>query len=123
MSVQTQLGPNDGIPIGSDCVFRVLCTDTGDEHGDAQSLTGKATRFVLQAPGSSDNLVDKTSGASQIAYTNVNGTADAADVTLLDDDTSGLQPGVYDWALWRTDSNQTRPLAWGTVELLRTAKP
>lgn len=36
-------------------------------------------------------------------------------------DTAALAPGRYDWALWRSDSENDVPLAWGTLELTRAA--
>lgn len=125
MSVKTILGPSDSIVAGSDLVFRVLVTEDGRWNGTPTNMTGKATTFVLRKSkddgSAGDVLTSKTFAAGTITYANVNGTADAVDAEIDATDLDDTWNGTAHWAVWRTDSGNTRCLAWGTVVIERAA--
>jgi len=134
--VTTQIGVQTNFPrawpMGSAFTFRILMTNDGLSTGTATTLTGRAYKFTLKkylADGKTvDNtsaaIVSKTSGASEITFSNVAGTADAADVAILSTDApvASVAPGRYAWSLARTDDPNDRYEAYGWVELFRVAE-
>jgi hypothetical protein len=124
IGVETNLGR--AWPLGSAFTFRVLMTNDGTSTGTPTNLTGRAYKFVLRdilANGQIDDvstpLLSKTSAASEITYTSVNGTADAADVAILSTDLpiATTRPRTVRWTCWRTDDPNDRAEASGTVTL------
>lgn len=121
MAVETNIRRGEFL-IGANFTFRVLVTSDGTADGVPTNMTGYSLLFVLKVdPDRPSAVVSKTTSGATISLASVNGTNDAADITIIEADTLNLLEGVYHWALWRTDGANDRPLAWGTVELTQTA--
>jgi hypothetical protein len=95
--------------------------DVLDSTGAAQNMTGWSLAFVIRDAQGAEKL-SKTTGGGTISIGNGSGTGDRATVTLVNADTQNLQPGRYEWALWRTDSTNDDPLAFGEIVLARAAR-
>ena len=116
MSVRTNISATDHYIIGEDKQVQFLVVAS---TGAAQTMTGWALEFIVRPdPDSTTSTISKTT-ASGIALSNGNGTNDRATVTITDDDTVNLRPGLYYYALRRTDSGSEQVLAFGTLELIQ----
>ena len=104
--------------IGAAFVFRVLITSDGTSTGTPTNNTGWTYELVLRR---ADGTLAKAWSGASITYSSVAGTSDAVDTAILSGDTSGFLPGIYNWALWRTDNPNDRPSAFGRVELTQAA--
>ena len=116
MSVRTNITQTDNYILGEDKQLQFLVVDSA---GSAQTMTGWALEFIVRSdPDSASTAISKTT-ASGIAISNGNGTDDRATVTIADDDTVALRPGLYYYAIRRTDAGSEQVLAFGTVELVQ----
>lgn len=98
--------------LNSDFTLRMVATE---------SLTGKTVKFVIRKePEDAAVVYSVTSG---ITFATVTLTDDAADIPITATGTNALEEGEYYAAVWRTDSNQQRPLAAGTIIAMRAAAP
>ena len=98
--------------LNADFTLRVVCSE---------SLTGKTVKLVIRKePEDATVVYSVTSG---ITFATVTTTDDAADVPVTATGTNAMEEGEYHMAVWRTDSNQQRPLAAGTIIALRAAAP
>lgn len=93
--------------------------DITTSAGAAQTMTGWSLAYVWRNTAKA-RVVSKATSAG-ITIGNGSGTDDRATVQLDPADTAALPPGRYDWALWRSDSTNDVPLAFGTLELTRAA--
>ena len=116
MAVRTDIAKGQWL-IGAAFTFRVLVTSDGTAGGAPTNMTGYELSFVLKPRGypASDSLLPAKLTPVDVQLVNVNGTNDAADVRIDAADHAALDEGTYDWALWRTDGSNDRPLAYGTV--------
>lgn len=112
---------SDALLIGEDGTIRVLVTDDGTASGNPVNCGAFAMSFVIEVPETGTNVVTKTTAAGSVTTSSVAGTDDAVDIAYLVADTSGLRPGIYDYALVRTDSGEKRRLVWGTIPILDAA--
>lgn len=94
--------------------------DVTNAAGSPQAMTGWALAYVWR-DRDGRRVLAKATGGSGITIGNGSGTDDRATIALDPADTAALAPGRYDWALWRSDSENDVPLAWGTLELTRAA--
>jgi len=94
---------------------RVLTIPVEDEPGDPQDMTGWALAFRVR-DGADAVVIEKATGGSGITV--ATGTATVA---IERADTLPLQPGRYNYALWRTDGDNDDVLAFGTLEIVRVA--
>jgi hypothetical protein len=95
-------------------------TDAEIEAGtaDAQNITGWALSWVLKRKQShSSAKVTKTTGSG---ITITTGSAGEATIELTDDDTDGLEHGLYYHELKRTDAGEESILIHGTFLLQRS---
>lgn len=112
-------------PVGAAKTLRINVTDSA---GAAQTMTGWSLQFVLRqgdldAGGQNGAAkVTKATGGSGITIGNGSGTDDRASVALTYADTSNLPPGIYNGALWRTDSTNDDPLWVGNIVLTPAGK-
>lgn len=127
MAREQHIGGSDHWFIGEDKTLPFEIYDSTEEQ--IQNVTGYAIGFYLRKILEGDPLVfSKTTGASTITITgSYNADPDTntqrINVLITDDDTDNLQPGQYQYSLWRTDSGSETVLAYGTVELKKCAKP
>jgi len=90
--VRTNITATDNFILGEDKSLRFLVVDSA---GAAQDMTGWALEFIVRPdPDSTTTTISKTT-ASGIVIDNGNGTSDQATVTIADDDTVSLRPGIY----------------------------
>lgn len=98
--------------LNADFTLRVVCTE---------ALTGKTVKFVIRKePEDATAVYSVTSG---ITFATVTTTDDSADIPITASGTTALEEGEYYAAVWRTDTNQQRPLAAGTIIAMRAAAP
>lgn len=115
MAIETNLG--DVWPIGSDGRFDVYCVDQDGAVLDISAFTLQfvlkvgerdTTAIISKATASGITVVTRT--INGVTYTNA-----VARVTTLAADAPNMSAGKYEWALWRTNSGDVRPIAWGTL--------
>lgn len=99
-------------PAGAKRTHRI---DVVDASSVAQAMTGWSLAYVWRKADGTLALSKTTS--SGITIGNGSGTDDRATVTIDAADTVSLAPGTYNYALWRTDSTNDDPLAYGTLVL------
>ena len=116
MAVETNVARGSLI-VGADSTWRVTVTDSA---GAAQTMTGWTLEFSLRqhrSDGKGTQVLTTTSAT----LSNGSGTDDVVSFPIADTDTDPLAPGVYDWAVWRTDAGSETCLAFGTVALTGAA--
>lgn len=92
---------------GQDLKFNFTHTPAGS---DPLSISGWNFKFLLLQNGSSK--FTKTTG-----FAITNAASGLMDFSLAPEDTSSLEPGEYDIALWRTDDGSEVVLADGCLKL------
>lgn len=98
--------------LNTDFTFQVLM--------DA-ALTGKTVEFVIRKePEDATAAYSVTSG---ITFTTTTITDDTANVPIAATGTDAMQEGEYVAAVWRTDTGEQRPLAYGPIIAKRAAAP
>lgn len=105
------------LPVGAKKVLVFTMVVAPDDD-----VSGWDLGFYLRRRGAL--LLTKTSGAGVEC---TDGDAGVWEVTLDEEDSTdedGIdgRPGLYDWALWRTDDGSENPLAYGTCQVYRTAR-
>ncbi len=117
MPTRFNITPDMEWHVGADKTIAITVTDG---NGAAQALTGLDTTWeLLNGSGSpvAEALISKTSGASQIAYSNGSGTDDVATITIDAADTASLTPGIYHHRLRLTSSGSVDVLSFGHAYL------
>ena len=98
----------------------VVITDTITDDGTADGTPVNITGWTLQAYLTTNGAqVVKTIGNGITVTDAPNG---VCTITFARDDTEDVQPGTYQWALWRMDAGNEAALTKGTVTLGRTAR-
>lgn len=99
--------------LNSDFTFRVVMDS---------ALTGKTVVFVVRKePEDATAVYSVTSG---ITFATVDAVVEiAADIPITASGTNSMEEGEYVAAVWRTDSSNQRPLAYGPILAKRAAAP
>ena len=100
------------ILLNSDFTLRLLCDE---------SLTGKTVEFVMRKEA--EDAAIAYSVTTGITFATVNLADDAADIPFAATGTNALEEGIYQGAIWRADSGQQRPFAYGPMLAKRAASP
>jgi hypothetical protein len=93
------------------------------DEATIEDVSTFALRFRLRHAIESDKVVlTKTTGGSGITISGVFNAAPTTNlqrtyVVIDDTDTDNLQPGKYQYSLWRTDSGNETVIAFGDVDL------
>jgi len=85
------------------------------------SMTGKTIKFVIRKePEDATAVYSVTSG---ITLTTTTLTDDTVNIPVAATGTNAMEEGVYAGAVWRTDSGEQRPGAYGPILAKRAAAP
>jgi len=85
------------------------------------ALTGKTVEFVIRKePEDATTSYSVTSG---ITFTQTTIADDTANIPIAATGTNAMEEGVYSGAVWRTDTGEQRPLAYGPILAKRAASP
>ncbi|KKN25968.1 hypothetical protein LCGC14_0879370 [marine sediment metagenome] len=113
MSIEAPILLSDNWFIGEDKTLRFTVVDSA---GAVQVISGWALEWVLRNnPGSSAELLTKTTAGSGIAITN--GAGGICEVTIEDGDTLGIGPGDFFHTLRRTGDGNEVVLSFGQAIL------
>ena len=92
---------------------------TVDGGSTPQTMTGWQLAFVVRL--GEVLMLSKTTGAG-ITIGDGAGTGDRASIDIEDTDTEAWTPGqLYRWALWRSDTGDETPLAFGKLAIIDVA--
>ena len=122
MARQQNIGSSEDWFIGEDKTLKFAIYD-GSTEATIQDVSAFAMAFFFRKIGESDKkLFTKTTGGSTITITgSFNATpatnTQRVNVIIDDTDTDNLQPGQYQYWLWRTDAGTETVLAYVTAEL------
>lgn len=85
------------------------------------SMTGKTVKFVIRKePEDATAAYSVTSG---ITFSTTTLTDDTVNIPIAATGTDAMQEGEYHAAVWRTDSSNQRPGAYGRIIAVRAAAP
>lgn len=114
MAIRFNITKSDEFFIGED---RTIAIDVKQsDESSAQTMTGWALTWELKpSPGEAVSISKTTSAGISIG--NGAGTDDRATITIADDDTEALEPGIYYHQLRRTDAGSEQLLSFGDVTL------
>jgi len=114
MAIRFNITKEDEFFIGEDRSIAINVKQS--DESTAQTMTGWALAWELKpSPGEAAGISKTT--VSGIAIGNGSGTDDRATITIADDDTEALEPGVYYHQLRRTDAGSEQLLSFGDVTL------
>ena len=125
MAREQHIGGTEDWFIGEDKTLKFEIYDSTEEQ--ITDVSSYAMAFYLRQHGGPDTrLLTKTTGASTITVTGSHNAdpdtnTQRTNVLIEDTDTDNLQPGLYTYALWRTDSGNETVLAYGTAVLKKAA--
>jgi len=112
VAIRFDIDASDEFFIGTDQTIQIDVKQS--DESTAQTMTGWALTWELKDSPNGTVQISKTVGAG-IAIGNGSGTDDRASITIADDDTEALEPGVYYHQLRRTDAGSERLLSFGHV--------
>ena len=117
MAIRFNILASDEFFIGTDQTIQIDVKQS--DESTAQTMTGWALAWDLKPSPNEAVSISKTT-VSGITIGDGAGTDDRATITIDDEDTEAISPGVYYHQLRRTDAGSERILSFGDVTILES---
>lgn len=122
MARQQSLGSTDSWFIGEDKTLEFEIYESNQDGADSQDITGWTMAFYMRSIGGANpRVLTKTPTVAGTFNADPDTNTQRATVAIADTDTDNLQPGKYEFSLWRTDSGNETVLSFGMVDLKKAA--
>lgn len=111
LGVETDIGKGN-IFVGAAYNWKVRMTEDGSSTGTPVNVSANAYTLMVR-----DERGREIFSESSPTFENGEGTSDVIVFAVTRDDTLGQAPGLYNYAVWQTDSGSEKPVASGRVYL------